>query len=145
MYSNSIMSLPNELMRRLLSGLTDSELENLVREREEARPISVRRTPIPKPGRNVQQLIQHFENNPIPQYGPIPAPRTKKQQPVAAPRTKMGEKRRTLKGFTKSYEISLKSDRDALMQLQNTRLAISRLFNTDYRKIHYLTKEFHVE
>ena len=91
----------NELMRRLLSGLTDSELENLVRVREEARPIAVRRTPIPKPGRNVQQLIQHFENNPIPQYRPIPLPRTKKQQPVAAPRTKIGEKRRALKGFTK--------------------------------------------
>ena len=61
---------------------------------------------------------------------PISAPRTKKQQPVAAPRTKIGEKRRALKGFTKSYEIGLKNDRDALVQLQNTRLAISRLFNT---------------
>ena len=55
---------------------------------------------------------------------------SKKQQPVAAPRTKIGEKRRALKGFTKLYEIGLKSDRDALMQLQNTRLTISRLFNT---------------
>ena len=60
----------------------------------------------------------------------IPAPRTKKQQPVAAPKTKIGEKRRALKGFTKSYEIGLKTDRDALVQLQNTTLAISRLFNT---------------
>ena len=61
---------------------------------------------------------------------PIPAPRTKKQQPVAAPRTKIDEKRKALKGFTQSYEIGLKNDRDALVQLQNTRLAISRLFNT---------------
>ena len=61
---------------------------------------------------------------------PIPASRTKKQQPVAAPSTKIGEKQRVLKGFTKSYEIGLKTDRDALVQLQNTRLAISRLFNT---------------
>ena len=29
----------NQLIRRSLSGLTDSELENLVRVREEARPI----------------------------------------------------------------------------------------------------------
>ena len=49
---------------------------------------------------------------------PIPAPRTKKQQPVAAPRTKIGEKQRAHKGFTKSYEIALKNDRDALVQLQ---------------------------
>ena len=61
---------------------------------------------------------------------PIPSPRTKKQLPVAAARTKIGEKRRALKGFTKSYEIGLKNDREALVQLQNTRLAISRLFNT---------------
>ena len=63
-------------------------------------------------------------------HTPIPAPRTKKQQPVAAPRTKIGEKQRALKGFTKSYEIGLKTDRDALVQLRNARLAISRLFGT---------------
>ena len=128
------MSRRNELIRRLLSGLTDSELENLVRVREEARPIPAARRqrearPITTPMRNVQQLILHFEANPIPPYRPIPAPRMKKQQPVPAPRTRMGEKRMALKGFTKSYEIGLKSDRDALVQLQNTRLAHSRLFN----------------
>ena len=129
-HSNNIMSRRNELIRRLLSGLTDSKLENLVRVREEAYPISGRRPPIPKPRRNVQQLIRYFENNPIPPYRPIPAPRTKKQQPIAAPRTKISEKQRALKGFTKSYEIDLKTDRDALLQLQNTRLTISKLFNT---------------
>ena len=44
-YSNNMKTNRNELIRRLLSGLTDSELENLVRVREEAHPISVRRTP----------------------------------------------------------------------------------------------------
>ena len=110
-YSNSMKINRNELIRRLLSGLTDSDLENLVRVREEAHPISVRRTPIPKPRRNVQQLIRYFENNPIPPYRPIPAPRTKKQQPIAVPRTKIGEKRKALKGFTKSYEIGLKTEK----------------------------------
>ena len=33
----------NQLIRRSLSGLTDSELENLVRVREEARPIAALR------------------------------------------------------------------------------------------------------
>ena len=95
MYSNNIMSYRNELMGRLLSGITNSELENLIRVREEGRR-------------------------------PIPAPRRKKQQPVAAPRTKINEKRRALNGYTKSYEIGLKSNVNALVQLQNTRLAISR-------------------
>ena len=93
-----------------------SELQNLVNVREGAnRPIAAprrmreeanrhipapgRRMPIPTPRRNVQQLIQHFEANPIPQYRPIAAPRTKKQQPVPAPRTKINQKRRALRGF----------------------------------------------
>ena len=48
----------NELIRRLLSGVTDDELENLVRVREEAR------RPIPAPRKmGVKQLIRYFENN----------------------------------------------------------------------------------
>ena len=48
-YSNHIMSNRNELVKRLLSGITNSELqllENLVRVREEAtRPIPTMRGP----------------------------------------------------------------------------------------------------
>ena len=54
---------------------------------------------------------------------------------MPSPRTRIGEKRMVLKGFTKSYEIVLKSDRDALVQLQNTRLAHSRLFNITLNEI----------
>ena len=133
-YSNNIMSIRNELVRRLLSGITMSELRNLVKLREQdSRPIPAprRRTPIPAPRRNVRQLKQYFENNPVPTYRPISAPRTKKQQrPVPTPRTRINEKRKALKGFTQSFEISLKSNKHALVQLQNTRLAISRLFGT---------------
>lgn len=45
-----------------------SELQNLVKMREEAnRPILAprTRTPIPTPKRNVRQLVQYFEANPI--------------------------------------------------------------------------------
>ena len=59
----------NELIRRLLSGVTDDELENLVRVREEARrpiPAPRKTTPIPAPRKmGVKQLIRYFENNPI--------------------------------------------------------------------------------
>ena len=108
---NSKRDNRNSLIRRLLSGITNEELENLVRVREGGR------IPIPTPRRNVQQ------------YRPVPAPRMKNQQPIAGPRMKIDEKRRALKHFTKSYETGVKSDRDALVQFQNTRLAISRLFN----------------
>ena len=124
-YSNNTRTNRNELMRRLLSGITTSELQNLVRMQEEARrPIPAvqmrgeeARCPIRTPTRRTQDR-------------PIPFPRTKKQQPVPALRTKINEKRRALNGFTKSYEIELGSNRDAIVELQNTRLAISRLFST---------------
>ena len=85
-----------QLIRRLFYGLTDIELKNLVQVREEAR------RPIPTPRRNVRQLIQYFENNPILPDRPIPAPRTKQQQPVADPRTKIIVKR---KDYTGLYRI----------------------------------------
>ena len=128
MYSNSRKTNRNELIRIWLSGITNDELQNLVQVREKARrsiPTPWKSTPIPAPRKmRVKQLTRYFDNNPIQPYRPIPARRTKKQQPVAAPKTKIGETRRALKGFTKSYEIGLKSDRDALIQLQNARLAI---------------------
>ena len=112
----------NELVRRLLSGVTDDELENLVRLREEAR------RPIPAPRKmGVKQLIRYFENNNL--YKP-PRPKKKRSrpQPIPAPRTKITEKSKALKGCRKSYEIAIKNDKDILEQLQNTRLAISRFF-----------------
>ena len=86
-YSSSMKTNGNELIRRLLSGVTDDELENLVRVREEAR------RPIPAPRKmGVKQLIRYFENNDL--YKP---PRPKKQQsrpqPIPAPRTKITEKK----------------------------------------------------
>ena len=73
---------------------------------------------------HVKTLIEYFEANPILHYTPRPIPSSRNK------RTKIIPRRRALKGYTKLYEIDLKSDRDALVQLQNTRLAISRLFNT---------------
>ena len=79
------MSRRNELIRRLLSRLTNSEFENLVRVREEARhipaprrqrearSIPTPRRPVPAPRKmGVKQLIRYFENNPIPPYRPVP-------------------------------------------------------------------------
>ena len=49
-YSNSMKANRNELIRSLLSGITNDELQNLVRVREEARhPIPTPRKRIPTP------------------------------------------------------------------------------------------------
>ena len=121
-YSNNMKTNRNELIRRLSSGVTDDELEKLVRLREEAS------RPIPAPTKmGVKQLIRYFENNDL--YKPQrPKKQQSRPQPIPAPRTKITEKSKALKGYTKSYEIAIKNDKDILEQLQNTRLAISRFF-----------------
>ena len=78
------------------------------------------RKPIPAPRKSVKQMVQDYEDNII--QPPIPKPKTKKPTPL--PRTKIEEVDKALKGYTKSFEISIKNDKDPLVQLQNTRLAI---------------------
>ena len=76
--SHSMKTNRNELIRRLLSGLTDpdDELENLVRVREEAR----RPTPAPRK-MGVKQLIRYFENNNL-YKPPRPIPVPSKSDPM---------------------------------------------------------------
>ena len=60
-------------------------------------------------------------------YKPIPAPRTKKQvikKPVPQPRHIIKETKKALKGYTASYEISIKNKEDPLIQLQIIRKAV---------------------
>ena len=84
---------------------------------------------VPAPRKSVKQMAQDYEDNIIQpptefrdDYKPIPLPRTKKTVPL--PRTKIEQTDKALKGFTKSYEISIKNNKDPLVQLQNTRKAI---------------------
>ena len=91
------------------------------------------RKPIPLPRKNVKQMVKEYEQNiilPPPQfrdgYKPVPAPRTIKpiEKPVPMPRTKIEQTNKALKGYTKSYEINIKNNKDPLVQLQNTRKGI---------------------
>ena len=70
---------------------------------------------------------------------PIPAPRRKHllggKISIPAPRTKIGEKRRALNGYTKSYEIGIESNFSVLEQLQNTRLATTRYFDHIFNQL----------
>ena len=87
------------------------------------------RRPIPTPPKSVKQMVQDYEDNIIlpplefrDDYKPIPKPRTKK--PVPSPRTKIDQVAKALKGYTKSFEIGIKNNKDPLEQLQNTKKAI---------------------
>ena len=95
------------------------------------KPVPKPRTtkPIPVPRKSVKQMVQDYEENIIlpplefrDDYKPVPKPRTTK--PVPLPRTKIEQVAKALKGYTKSFEIDIKNNKDPLAQLQNTRKAI---------------------
>ena len=79
-------------------------------------------------------MVKQYEENiilPPPKfrdnYKPIPAPRTKQnavKKPVPTPRTIIKQTDKALKGFTKSFEISIKNNKDPLAEMQNTRKVI---------------------
>ncbi|KAL9963656.1 hypothetical protein ACROYT_G027183 [Oculina patagonica] len=89
------------------------------------------RLPKPTPRKTVKQMVQDYEDNiilPPPEfrddYKPVPLPRTKKPVPIPLPRTKIEEADKALKGYTKSYKISIRNSIDPLLQLQNKRKAV---------------------
>ena len=115
-----------------LKKLSKSELIKLLL-KQGKKPVPTPRTvkpirPIPKPRKSVNQMVQDYENNIILpplefRDKPVPTPRTTK--PVPTPRTKIEQTDKALKGFTKSYEINIKNNKDPLVQLQNTRKAVA--------------------
>ena len=104
--------------------------ENNIIEKPVPKPVPTPRTyksrpPVPTPRKSVNNMVQFFENKPVPtprtykSRPPVPTPRIYK--PVPAPRVKMELLNKALKGYTKSYEITIKNNKDPLAQLQNTR------------------------
>ena len=116
-----------------LKKLSKSKLIKLLL-KQDNKPVSTKRRPIPTPRKSVKQMVKQYEDNIIlppaefrDNYKPIPAQRTKQnavKKPVPTPRTVIKQTDKALKGFTKSFEISIKSDQDPLAEMQNTRKAI---------------------
>ena len=102
------------------------------------KPVPARRRPVPTPRKSVKDMVQQYEDNiilPPPEfrddYKPVPKPRTKKQtseKPVPEKRTIITQVEKALKGYTKSYEVELRDEKDPLVQLQKSRRAIEHLF-----------------
>ena len=133
-----------------LEKLSKSELIELLLKQQ--KPVPAQRRPIPTPRKSVKDMVQQYEDNIIQppsefrdDHKPIPAPRTKKllQTSIPAPRTKkplqtpapIPEKRtiisqveKALRGYTKSFDIQLRDEKDPLIQSQKSRKAINHLF-----------------
>ena len=119
----------NYMNKSDLEKLSKSQLIQLLLKQDLEMKKFESRKPIPAPRKSVKHMVQEYEDNIIlpplefrDDYKPTPKPRTKKPTPL--PRTKIDEVDKALKGYTKSYEIGIKNDKDPLVQLQNTRLAI---------------------
>ena len=141
------------LKKRDLKKLSKSELINLLLKQEKKKPEIIivddykpvpaprtnkkfreRRRPIPTPRKSVKQMVKQYEENiilPPPEfrndYKPVPAPRSKQhvvKKPVPTPRTNIEQTKNASKGYTKSYEISIKNNKDPLKQLTDTSKAI---------------------
>ena len=120
----------NQLLRELLDGISLDDLRMLVDLKKKMhsipaptpeKPIPAPRTrkPIPTPRKSVKDMVKELRDD----YKPIPAPRTIRR-PAPLPRTKIEQLNKALKGYTESYNINIKNEKDPLIQLQNTRTAI---------------------
>ena len=121
-----------------LKKLSKSKLIKLLLKQEKKSVPAPRtyksRRPIPTPRKSVKQMVKQYEDNIIvppvefrDNYKPIPTPRTKQnavKKPVPTPRTIIKQTDKALKGFTKSFEIGIKNNKDPLDEMQNTRKAI---------------------
>ena len=121
--------------RRSVKSMVNAYENNII-----SPPLEFRDKPVPKPRNFIIPPPPQFRDKPVPAPRNIilpplefrdrlvPAPRTKKPRtvkPVPAPRTKIEQTDEALKGYTKSYEISIKNNEDPLVQLENTRKAIA--------------------
>ena len=91
--------------------------------------------PVPAPRKSVKQMIEDYEEQPryYKPRPPVPTPRKsvkqmvkdyeEKRKPVPTPRTKIEQTDKALEGYTKSYKISIKNNKDPLAQMQNSRKA----------------------
>ena len=155
MYKYRMMSEKSNLInmnKSFLENLSKSDLIKLLLKVNAIKPIKIDtsvpkpRRPAPTPRKSVKAMVQQYEDNvisPPPQfrddYKPIPLPRTKKplQAPIPTPRTKKPSEKRTiisqvektLKGYTKSFDVELRDKKDPLLQLQKSRRAVEYLFN----------------
>ena len=123
---NRDLSEKLEQMTRIADKLTAVLKKGSLYKKEQTEEVV---KPIPAPRKTVKQMVQEYEDNIIQpplefrdDYKPVPLPRTKK--PVPLPRTKITQLNQALKGFTKSFEISIINNKDPLTQLQNTRKAV---------------------
>ena len=146
----------NIMNKSNLSKLTKDQLIALLLEKQKPvpKPRTKKMVPIPKPRQSVKQMVKGYENTIIkppmqfrdrPIVQPrnniippprqfmdkpkVPMPRKKKVTPIPRQRTQITQLRSAFHKYTNSYEIGIKNVADPLVQLSETRLAISKFLS----------------
>ena len=126
-----------DMDKKDLEKLSKSELIKLLLKQQKPKIVVVddtkpaQRRPIPTPRtyKSVKDMVQQYEDNII--RPPIPTPRTKKQiseKPMPEKRTIISQVEKALRGYTKSFDIQLRDEKDPLIPSQKSRKAINHIF-----------------
>ena len=112
---------PRKSVKDMVQQYEDNSISPPPEFRDDYKPIPAPRTkkplqaPIPTP--RTKKPLQ----------APIPTPRTKK--PVPEKRTIISQVEKALKGYTKSFDVEVRDEKDPLLQLQKSKKAVEYLFN----------------
>ena len=92
----------------------------------EDKSFSTTERPIPKPRKSVKEMVQEYEDNiilpaiefrdgrkPFPLLRNIkPVPALRNIKAILMPRTKIGQTSKALKGYTKTFEVDVRHNKD---------------------------------
>ena len=136
-----------DMNKKSLKKLSKSQLIKLLLRQEKNKPKVVivddtkpvskpryykPRPPVPTPRKSVKQMVKDYEEKhkyyetrpPVPTPRKSVKPMVEKRKPIPIPRTKIEQTDKALEGYTKSYKISIKNNKDPLTQMQNNRKAM---------------------
>ena len=133
-----------DMDKKDLEKLSKSELIELLLKQQ--KPVPAQRRPIPTPRKSVKDMVQQYEDNiisPPPEfrddYKPLSSTKNQKNIKSSYSNTKNQKTKRkknyisqvekALKGYTKSFDVELRDNKDPLLQLQKSRRAVEYLFN----------------
>ena len=116
---------PRYYEQRLPVQTPRKSVKQMVKDCEEKQKHYETKPPAPILHKNVRQMVKDYEykHKYYETRPPVPTPK-KIAKPIPAPRTKIEQKEKALEGYTKSFEINIKNNKDPLYQTQNTMKAM---------------------
>ena len=118
------------LLKQNAESTPKPSIEQILKQRDiisvEDKSFSTTERPIPKPRKSVKEMVQEYEDNiilpaiefrdgrkPFPLLRNIkPVPALRNIKAILMPRTKIGQTSKALKGYTKTFEVDVRHNKD---------------------------------